>query len=372
MEKVRVIFCTDGVFPLQVGGMQRHSRFLIEHLGRMQQLHLVVIHPHEEKIFSSNPSITEEFVSPINTAKNYLLECYQYSKRVYAIIQKYPGSIVYAQGLSVWAAINKINMPVIVNPHGLEPYQSISLKDKLFSLPFQFIFNSIFSKADYVVSLGGKLTDILKEKVKDKNKLVVIPNAVQLPAVNEERKWNEKLKLLFVARFAHNKGIHILLEAIKQLNNEGYVDKFQFNLGGKGPLFEYFSKEFNYENVAYLGFISDEQLIQLYKTNDLFVFPTLFEGMPTVVLEAMSYGMPVVVSDVGATAELINGKDKGYLIEKNNVDELKKSILHFYHLTTIEKQQLSNAAYSHVKNNFTWDQVAKKHLQLFQRIKGIE
>lgn len=368
---MKVIFCTDGIFPYQVGGMQRHSRFLIEHLSKMDHLQLIVLHPHSEKIFASNNAITEELISPIDTSKNYLRECYHYSKRVYDVIQKYPGSIVYAQGLTVWFNIKKINMPVIVNPHGLEPYQSIAFKDKLLSIPFQYIFNSIFNKADYVVSLGGKLTDILKIKVSNKNKIVVIPNAVALPLANQERKWNEKLKLLFVARFAHNKGIHILVEAIKQLNNEGYADKFEFNLGGKGPLFEYFSKKFNYQNVSYLGFISDEQLIELYKTNDLFVFPTLFEGMPTVVLEAMSYGMPAVVSDVGATAELIDDKEKGYLIQKNSVEALKKSILHFYHLTSKEKQQLSDAAYNHVKNNFTWEIVAQKHVELFQRINEI-
>lgn len=367
-EKINVIFCTDGIFPFQVGGMQRHSRFLVEHLSKMKHLQLVVLHPHKEKVFASNTSIIEEYIPPIDITKNYLKECYHYSKRVYEVIKKYPGSIVYSQGLSVWFNIQKINMPVIVNPHGLEPYQGISVKDKLISIPFQFIFNSIFNQAGYVVSLGGKLTDILREKLKDKNKIVVIPNAIELPLHIPKRTWNKKLKLLFVARFAHNKGIHILLEAIKQLNEEGYTDQFEFNLGGKGPLFEHFSKKFNFENVNYLGFVSDEQLVDLYRTNDLFVFPTLFEGMPTVVLEAMSYGMPAVVSNVGATAELIDDKSKGYLIKKNSVEELKKSILHFYHLDTAEKQQLSDAAYNHVKNNFTWDIVAKKHLELFQRV----
>jgi glycosyltransferase involved in cell wall biosynthesis len=368
LNKLKIIFCTDGIFPHQVGGMQRHSRILIEHLSKMDQLQLIVIHPHSEKIFQTNTTLTEVLISPIDTSKNYLKECYTYSKRVYEVIQKHPDAIVYSQGLSVWYHIKKINAPVIINPHGLEPYQSISLKDRIVSIPFKLIFNNLFNQADGIISLGGKLTDIIRRRVKNKDKIIVIPNAVTMPDLPSKRQWNQKLKLLFVARFAHNKGIHILLEAIKQLNSEGYEDKLEFNLGGKGPLFEQYSSSLTYKNVNYLGFVSDEQLINLYTTNDLFVFPTLFEGMPTVVLEAMSYGMPVIVSDVGATSELVNSSN-GYLITKNNVQELKDTIKFFCDLPITEKEQLSVNARIHVERNFTWKNTAAQYIGLFQQMK---
>jgi glycosyltransferase involved in cell wall biosynthesis len=213
--------------------------------------------------------------------------------------------------------------------------------------------------------LGGKLTDILESNINNfQSKIVVLPNAVTSQNENTNRDYNSiKLKLLFIARFAHNKGIHILLEAIKQLNDEGYADKLEFNLGGKGPLFEYYSTNFKYANVNYMGFVSDEQLTKLYKTNDIFVFPTLFEGMPTVVLEAMSYGMPVIVSDVGATSELVN-ETNGYLINRNSTN--------FYNLSSKEKQGLSDQAFSHLINNYTWNIVSKKHFDLFYDLENVK
>lgn len=369
MSRIKLIFCTDGIFPYSVGGMQRHSRLLIEQLAMSDQFDLIVIHPHKEKVFTADLSVQEIAVQEIDSNKNYLLECYRYSKRVYAVIQKYPQHLVYSQGLSVWYKIKNIQQRLIVNPHGLEPYQVTSLKDKLISIPFKIIFNYIFNRAGVVISLGGGLTSILRRQIKTRQtEIVVIPNGVHtLNYSNKEKMFNPlQLNLLFVARFAHNKGIHILLQAIKELNEEGWGHKLIFNLGGKGPLFEHYRTNSNYENVHYLGFISDEQLTDLYKKADVFVFPTLFEGMPTVVLEAMSYGLPVIVSNVGATAELVDDKN-GYLIPASNVSRLKAAILDFYKLDEASKLNLSNASYRKVAEQYTWPVVAQRYIQLFEK-----
>jgi hypothetical protein len=78
--------------------MQRHSRLLIEHLAKDSNIDLVVVHPHPNKIFSDKP-IKEELISPINKNKNYLSECYKYSKRVYEVILKHPDTIIFSRAV---------------------------------------------------------------------------------------------------------------------------------------------------------------------------------------------------------------------------------------------------------------------------------
>ena len=350
--------------------MQRHSGNLIKTLALTKNIDLIVIHPHHKKLFASFPDVTEMSVKGIDFSKNYLIECYKYSKRVYKIINQYPNHIIYSQGLAVWYKAKEIKQKLIINPHGLEPYQAYTVKDKLIALPFILIFNHLFRTADKVISLGGKLTEILHNTVKDKSKVAVIPNAVFLPIEtnNFQQKKNTILNCLFIARFASNKGINILMKALKELNDEGYKEKIFFNLGGKGPLFEYYKKNYNFSNVNYLGFVSDEELSRQYNTNDLFVFPTLFEGMPTVVLEAMSRKMPIIVSDVGATAELVD-ETNGCLIEKGNVKTLKKAIKNFYNLSFEERKRLGVNSYSKVASNFTWERVAQMHIDLFNSLR---
>jgi glycosyltransferase involved in cell wall biosynthesis len=367
-KKTEVLFCTDGIFPHAVGGMQRHSRLLVEALAGMEDLDLKVIHPHEGIKVFNNPSITEIVAIPDKPSGRYLVDCWRYSKKVLNVATSYPGAVIYSQGLSVWYQIHKLRNRVIVNPHGLEPYQTLSARDYLIGTPFRLIFNHLFKKAARVVSLGGRLTGIL-EKHTRKGKIAVLPNAVNVPDLTERNFENTaaKIQFLFVGRFALNKGINILAQAVKELNDEGYSNKLTFNLVGKGPLFDTYIKQYAFPNLNFLGFADDARLNELYRTNDVFVLPTLFEGMPTVVLEAMAHGMPIIVTDVGATLEMVD-ETNGFIIEKNDVNSLKKAILRYIALSPSEKKSLSMASYKKVKDKFTWKIIAEKHAGLFKEL----
>lgn len=369
-EPLEVIFCTDGIFPHAIGGMQRHSRLLIEELARDESIRLLVLHPHTgEKVFVSNSAIREMAVPAGKDSGRYLLNCYRYSRNIYRIIQQHPNAIVYSQGLSVWHNIRKIGNRVVVNPHGLESYQAISLKDRAITLPFRLIFRYLFMQAAAVVSLGGRLTGILQKQLgKASDKITVLPNAVNIGEETPRTCDHEPVRFLFVGRFAFNKGIGVLLEAAKQLNDEGYEKKMSFNLVGKGPLFEEFTKKYQAPNIYFAGFADDEQLVELYKANDVFVLPTLFEGMPTVVLEAMSYGMPVIVTDVGATLELVDPSN-GTIIEKNDVASLKAALIGYLEKSPVDRKTMAANSYRKVKENFIWPVVAEKHKTLFKRIR---
>jgi glycosyltransferase involved in cell wall biosynthesis len=349
--------------------MQRHSALLIAELARSGKADLIVLHPHKEKLFAEFQNVREICIEGTDPEKNYLLECYRYSKRVFNVLKQFPDYIIYSQGLSVWYGIDEIKHKVIINPHGLEPYQALSVKDKLIAVPFRLIFNYLFRKAAVVVSLGGSLTEILTKIVSGCSEIAVLPNAVNLPeAIPERRQSDQILKILFVGRFASNKGINILMQAVKELNEEGLEHKIVYNLAGKGPLFSHYSENYKFKNVNYLGFVSDDDLDKLYLENDLFVLPTLFEGMPTVVLEAMARKMPVIVSNVGATAELVDSTN-GYLIKRNSVEELKKAIKDFIALSDEEKTRMAENSFKKVEQQFTWKKVAEKHIALFTQLK---
>jgi glycosyltransferase involved in cell wall biosynthesis len=363
---VDIIFCTDGIFPHAIGGMQRHSRLLIEEFLKHKEVNLIVIHPHGRiSVFEPSSSVREIGIIPKKSSRHYLLDCYRYSKQVFTVLQSFPGAVVYSQGLSVWYGIKKIGSRVILNPHGLEPFQGITFRDKLSTLPLRFIFSHLFRHASKIISLGGRLTEILARQTGKPGKIVYIPNAVNVSVKPDRLFENEKIKLLFVGRFAHNKGIDILIEAIRQLNASGYESKLQFTLVGKGPLYDKITAGYRASNLHYAGFADDEQLRNFYTTHDIMVFPTLFEGMPTAVLEAMSYGMPVIVTDTGATTVLVN-ENNGYIIEKNNVDSLKNAIAGYVSLNAEKKKLLSENSFRKVKEEFTWPLIAEKYLELFR------
>jgi glycosyltransferase involved in cell wall biosynthesis len=368
-KKTQLLFVTDGIFPHAIGGMQRHSALLIDALAKTGEVEIIVVHPHQEKIFNDQSSI-HEIQIPFKFEGFYIKKCYEYSKLTADIVRKYPEAIVYAQGFSVLSGLREFGKRVIINPHGLEPFQSMSFMERLKTLPMRKMEHFQFKNAAHVVSLGGHLTTILKREMGGSDKkIVVLPNAVN-PGTKPARDYHkEHLNLLFVGRFAFNKGINILMEAVRQLNNEGYLNRLTFNLVGKGPLYDQYIKEYNFENINFIGFADDNKLMELYRENDLFVFPTRFEGMPTVVLEAMAAAMPIIVSETGATGELVSS-DNGYLIEKNNVRALKWAIQRFYQLTPEERLEMAEASYKKVTERFTWERVARMHLDLFHTFRA--
>ena len=363
--KRQLLFCTDGIFPHAVGGMQKHSLLLIEQLVKYADWEIIVIHPHKENVLDPKWNVKEISI-PFDFNGFYIWKQYQYSKKISELIKQYPEAIVYAQGFAVFHNLRKFGNRVIINQHGLEPFQGLTRNDRLKTLPMRMMERYQFNHAAKVISLGGRLTSILKNEIYYSNdKIAVIPNAVyecELPTKNFEA---EKLKLLYVGRFAFNKGIDVLLESIKTLNRDGYKSKLKFYVVGKGPLYEKYTSEYQFDNVEYVGFASEERLKELYETCDLFVFPTLFEGMPTVVLEAMVHGMPVIVSDTGATAELVNSKN-GYLVDAGDKRAFKSAIQAYYQLSADDKRKMSEESRTKVMNNFTWDIVGRKHIELFE------
>jgi len=364
-EPIKLFFCTDGIFPHAVGGMQRHSLLLISELAAYPDIDITVIHPHGGvQIFDDKLGIKELCIATDFNSGNYLKQCYGYSKEVYRLVSEHPNAIIYSQGLSIWYKSSKLSDRLIVNPHGLEPYQALSLEDKFKGTPFRLIFNTIFRNATKVVSLGGHLSKILEKRI-GKEKVIVLPNAVNKITEIKRTFDNDTIKFLFVGRFAFNKGIDVLIDAVKRLNEEPTRLKMEFYLVGKGPLYGKYTKSHNLPNLHYVGFADDEQLNQLYEDCDVFILPTLFEGMPTVVLEAMTRSMAIIVTDVGATKEMVDDSN-GFIIEKNNVESLINAIKTYCKLNSDQKNKLADASFKRVNENFTWDKVAKQHYDLFR------
>lgn len=369
-----VAICSDGIFPAEVGGMQRHTDLLVRSLASSHpELAISVLHTHAgQHLFADVPGVTEIHVPPRPGRRQYLLECYDLSGRMADALQRLPDAIVYAQGLTVWKHAREFTPRLINNPHGLEAFQAITLKDRLIGFPFSHAFRSIWRHARHVVSLGGRLTTILRRYVPEPDRrIVVLPNGVRLPAEPCVRTApaQRPCRILFVGRFAANKGIADLLGAMAILAAAGRANDFVLHLAGTGPLYEPLRGGNQLPNVIFHGGVDDAALHGLYCESDVFVLPTLFEGMPTVVLEAMARGLPVIVTDVGATRELVD-EQNGLIIPKRSPRQIADALTRFAGLSADARDALGAASLEKVRRRFTWDRVAQAHHEVFSRLAG--
>ncbi len=365
---MKVAIATDGVFPEAMGGMQRHSRLLAEHLARTGEVELTVLHPHPVGIFSADLGIREVHVAPIDTDKFYLRELWRYSKRMGEALEEVAPDVVLSQGFCVWQGIGRFREKLIVHPHGLEMFQGLTRKERALGAPFRMALRHIVRRSHAVVSLGGKLTGILEGVVRGSAcKVVVIPNAVDVPDKPNSTTGHVPgpLVLLFVGRFAFNKGIDVLLEVAQRLVAEGKGDQVRFDLAGTGPLFQQVLEEGVPPNVSLLGRVDDAELASLYSTCDAFVLPTRFEGMPTVVLEAMAQAKPIFVSDVGATAEQVDELN-GYLLPPGDAEALYSAVQAFGALTPENRDRMGLRSFERVREQFSWPAATAQFLGLFR------
>lgn len=375
---MRVAICADGIFPASVGGIQRHTRLLTETLARrFPDLRLVVLHPHVgERFFAAFPNVEEITVQPRPETGNYILECYALAARMRDVLVGMPDAIIYAEGVMGWLRCPSLRPRMILNPHGLESFQSAGIaggtwKEWLVGTVMRACTRYAFRQGRYVVSLGGTLTDILRREVGDPDRrVVVLPNGVIPPGTDVDRRPGaaRPLRALFVGRFYANKGIPDLLAAVDILEQRGLSDRVHVDLAGGGPLLEPLSAANRRTNVTFHGVVDDETLERLYREAHVFVLPTLFEGMPTVVLEAMVRRLPILVTDVGATREMVDDAN-GFIIPKQDPAALADRLMAIADMPPERRIALGDASWQRVQDRFTWDAVADAHHALFTRLR---
>lgn len=368
---MRVALCTDGIHPFAMGGMQRHSRLLAEHLAQQPGIELVVLHPHS-KVFDPELGIIEVCITDIDRDRTYLSELAAYSERVARELRNIKPDVILSQGFCVWKDIQAFSDRLVVMPHGLEMFQGLTWKDRMLTWPFRRAMKYIVRHSAVVVSLGGKLTPILEGLAHGSRcRVVVIPNATDLPPSHHTPHTSHRtphtspLHLLFVGRFAFNKGIDVLMEVAWRLVKDGRTDLVRFQLAGDGPMMQTYRDAGLPPNVALLGKVKDDELDRLYRGCDALVLPTRFEGMPTVALEAMARSKPVIVSDVGACAELVD-MHNGYLLQPGDADALLAAVLSFAERPREVHLKMGEVSRQRVEEHFTWNAVTGRFVEVMR------
>jgi len=139
------------------------------------------------------------------------------------------------------------------------------------------------------------------------------------------------------------KGIFYLLEAIKLLKNYN----IELILAGDGPLkqkiTQFIDKEKLTDIVTYIGKLKDCEKENFFKSLDVFVLPAItvsndMDGIPVVLMEAISYGLPIISTNVSGIPEICKNNYNGFLIQEKNVNAIVNAITKLYNDKTLIKQ----------------------------------
>ncbi|MGV8141240.1 MAG: glycosyltransferase family 4 protein [Candidatus Woesearchaeota archaeon] len=216
----------------------------------------------------------------------------------------------------------------------------------------------IYDKVDYVISPSrftiGKIEHLLKKKI------VHIPTMTEMHHKQSSKKSGEYI--LFVGRVEPEKGV---MWAINALENDNYNFKIvgPSHSGYDSTLKEYVKKH-KLKNIEFLGAKKGSELKELYSNARFVLLPNLwYENMPNVALESMSYGKPIITSDLGSMKEIVADGVTGFLVKPNDVEALREKIRLLFNDTKL-CTRMGNAAV--VEANTKYD--PEKHYERLMKV----
>jgi len=218
----------------------------------------------------------------------------------------------------------------------------------------------IYHKVDYVVS--PSIFTISKVKHLLRKNIMHIPTLIA-ESYDSSAKVGDYA--LFVGRVEEEKG---LMWALKALENTNHKFKIVGNShsGYDAKLKKYVASH-NLKNIEFLGPIYGDELKQLYKNSRFVLLPNVwYENMPNVALEAMSYGKPILSSDLGSMKEIVIEGKTGFLVKSNDVKALADKInLLFKDRKLCER--VGKNAYKEAKDKYDPEKHYSRLIKLFNR-----
>jgi glycosyltransferase involved in cell wall biosynthesis len=193
--------------------------------------------------------------------------------------------------------------------------------------------------------------------------ILVIPNGIELDSYKNLQKQNFRVNnkkiIIFVGTLRPVKGLIYLIEAMKIIHAE--MENTILMIIGDGEerkSLEDMVMKLQLENVViFIGEIPNKDIPTYLVQGDVFVLPSLSEGFPNVLLEAMAAGLPIVSTNIKGLSDIIRNEKNGYLVEPKNPQQLAEKILMVFNNST-QSKKFSNNNIEKVKK-YSWKNVVK-------------
>jgi glycosyltransferase involved in cell wall biosynthesis len=337
------------------GGVATHTRSLTEELEKLGVI--VTSHRFSGSSFKKPYQRTIGlFLKTINKRAEYDIIHVQTSGGIFSFISAITGAI----------ASNILNKRFIVTFHYSETQKFVADHKHA----FRFVLNCSdklilvsHKQEEAVISLSGNISE----------KIHVLPNGfknTQFHAMDKEMcrnrlKLPQDKKIIFnISNLIESKGHKYLLSAISDMIP--ISDNCLCYIAGRG----YFGVELNSQvvefqlqnYVKFLGWIPDEQIPIWMNACDIFVLPSLAEGNPIVMFEALGCGKPFIGTRVGGVPEIITSEKYGLLVEPADSRDLAEKIL------LALDREWDEEVILHYADRFTWENITKETVRIYEQV----
>ena len=281
--------------------------------------------------------------------------------------------VYYKEYLKIGKNLKKNGIPYIIVPHGCLTV-SAQNKKKIKKIVANFLLFNKFIKNAKAVQF---LSENEKQNTMFKFKSFIGTNGVEIPVIKKETFNKSKVEFIYIGRVdVEIKGIDLMIEAVCQKNNPYIRDNAYISL--YGPIFDKHKtmlneliKKNSLEKIVELNSaVCGGEKINKLLSGDIFIQTSRTEGMPMGILEALSYGMPCLVTRGTNLGELIEKYDAGWIAETN-----AESIAEKMEQAIKDKGKWPEKSLNAIKlieENFVWSKVAKETLEFYSELQKKE
>lgn len=278
--------------------------------------------------------------------------------------------------------------PYVMTLHGLEERRlyamsreakkgrawNFSLKNRLWHRFYHMPrFRWSIRTADGAHTCAREVWSMLQLKYKlDADRVAYIPHGVESRFfVPREYRSGEKLRLLYAGTWLDQRGIFYIRDALRNVAPK--IPGLTMTFAGCGVPSEEILRFFGTElagRIIVRPIVPVERMPELYAEHDVFLFPSLVEGLPLVLLEAMASGMPVITTNTCGMADVVEDEFNGLLIPPANARAMEEAILLLARSVELRKK-LGEAARETVKR-YTWERAARQLEALYRHVLAAE
>ena len=259
------------------------------------------------------------------------------------------------------------NNPLIITIHD-------EMKRNIYKIVYdRLLLSTISHLSDRIICLSNGIKNALIKRGMHQENIVIIPNAMHVKEIQnkackiEKVMFNDKeFDLLFVGRLEKRKGVQYLLRALSILKEEGF--KPTLRIVGDGvykPKLRSLLREHDLSSqIVFTGYIPRKELLNHYLHARCVVIPSLYEGIPSVMIEALALGKPIITTSIPGMED-IKSKKLGFTVPPKDSKALAQAISKALSLSDEELSRIKLKAGKFVER-YDWKFVVKQIISLYE------